>query len=515
MQHGQAFSRNPQGFSPPNLPTAGSFSGMLAQQLANPLSTSAGTTQPQQQPQPGSSAGATFPASTSPSNQRIPPALPSSTARTRTLSIPGASAEPRYLTPFDQGDIRILLLENVDKGALAILKEQGYQVDFHTGAWSEEELIEKIGDYHVIGIRSKTKLTAPVFRKAHKLLVVGCFCIGTNQVDLAAAANKGVAVFNSPFANSRSVAELVIAEMISLSRQLTDRSHELRAGEWNKVSKGCYEVRAKTLGIVGYGHIGSQLSVLAEAMGLYVLYYDVLPLMPLGMARQCSTLEELLNKSDFVSLHVPELPETKNMIGKDQFAAMKKGAYLINNARGTVVDLDALADALESGHLGGAAVDVFPREPAKNGVGAFSEQLGPFIERLRKCKNTILTPHIGGSTEEAQRMIGQEVAVALTRYINYGASTGAVNFPEVDLRPITSSEHGTVRICYVHANQPGTLRAINEILSAFNVDKQHTDSYKDIAYLLADISGVNDNQIKEIYENIASTKANVLTRLLS
>ncbi|CAD6971136.1 unnamed protein product [Tilletia controversa] len=510
MQHGQAFSRNPQGFSPPNLPTAGSFSGMLAQQLANPLSaplsTSAGAA--------AAAGGATPQPGTSPSNQRIPPA-PSTTSRTRTLSIPGASAEPRYLTPFDQGDIRILLLENVDKGALAILKEQGYQVDFHTSAWSEEELCDKIGDYHVIGIRSKTKLTANVFRKAHKLLVVGCFCIGTNQVDLAAAAAKGVAVFNSPFANSRSVAELVICEMIALSRQLTDRAHELRAGEWNKVSKGCYEVRAKTLGIVGYGHIGSQLSVLAEAMGLYVLYYDVLPLMPLGMARQCNTLEELLNKSDFVSLHVPELPETKNMIGAEQFAAMKKGAYLLNNARGTVVDLSALADALESGHLAGAAVDVFPREPAKNGVGAFADQLGPFIERLRKCNNTILTPHIGGSTEEAQRMIGQEVAVALTRYINYGASTGAVNFPEVDLRPITSSEHGTVRICYVHANQPGTLRAINEILSAFNVDKQHTDSYKDIAYLLADISGVNDGQIKEIYQNIASTKANVLTRLLS
>ncbi|KAK0563991.1 D-3-phosphoglycerate dehydrogenase 2 [Tilletia horrida] len=512
MQHGQAFSRNPQGFSPPSLAAAGSFSGMLAAQLQNPLSA----------PIPASgSAGSisaavaqAIPASTSPTTQRIPPAA-SASARTRTVSIPGASTEPRYLTPFDQGDIRILLLENVDKGAVAVLKEQGYQVDFHTAAWSEDELIDKIGDYHVIGIRSKTKLTANVFRKAHKLLVVGCFCIGTNQVDLVAAANKGVAVFNSPFANSRSVAELVIAEMIGLSRQLTDRARELRDGEWNKVSKGCYEVRGKTLGIVGYGHIGSQLSVLAESMGIHVLYYDVLPLMPLGMARQCNTLEELLGSSDFVSLHVPELPETKNMIGKAQLDAMKKGAYLINNARGTVVDLAALADALESGHLAGAAVDVFPREPAKNGVGAFSEQLGPFIERLRKTPNTILTPHIGGSTEEAQRMIGQEVAVALTRYINYGSSTGAVNFPEVNLRPITSSDQSTIRICYVHANQPGSLRAVNEILSAFNVDKQHTDSFKDIAYLLADISGVNEHQIKEIYENIAGTKANVLTRLLS
>jgi D-3-phosphoglycerate dehydrogenase len=260
-------------------------------------------------------------------------------------------------------------------------------------------------------------------------------------------------VFNSPFANSRSVAELVIGEMICLSRQLADRTNEMRAGEWNKVSKGCYEVRGKVLGIVGYGHIGSQLSVLAESMGMSVLYYDVVPLMPLGTARQVEKLEDLLAASDFVSLHVPELPETKNLIAAPQLAAMRKGAYLLNNARGTVVDLPALTDALDAGHLGGAAIDVFPREPAANGKDTFVDALNGFESRLRACKNVILTPHIGGSTEEAQTMIGIEVANAIIRYINFGGSTGAVNFPEVDLRVITQADSDdVVRFCHVHHN---------------------------------------------------------------
>lgn len=254
-----------------------------------------------------------------------------------------------------------------------------------------------------------------------QLLAVGCFCIGTNQVDLIAAAKAGVAVFNSPFANSRSVAELVIGETICLSRQLADRAMEMRLGEWNKVSKGCYEVRGKTLGIVGYGHIGAQLSVLAEAMGMRVLYYDVIPLMPLGTAKQVENMETLLNHSDFVSLHVPELPETKNLIGKKELEWMKKGSYLLNNARGSVVNIPDLVEALENGHLAGAAVDVFPKEPGSNGKGAFGNDLNDWAERLRNCGNIILTPHIGGSTEEAQKMIGIEVGNALIRYINYGA----------------------------------------------------------------------------------------------
>lgn len=480
------------GISPPS---GGTLSSMMA-----------GGAYPQhaRQPSVGSPPGAS---SFSPSS----PSQPFS-QRSRAVSIPGApkASMPRLLTPFDVGDLRILLLENVSQGAVDSLRQQGYQVDFHKGAWNEEELCEKIGQYHAIGIRSKTKLTAKVFRRAHKLLVVGCFCIGTNQVDLDAAAKAGVAVFNSPFANSRSVAELVIGELIALSRQLVDRSSELHAGEWNKVSKGCYEVRGKTLGIVGYGHIGSQLSVLAESMGMSVVYHDVLPLMPLGTARQVENLDELLQVADFVTLHVPELPETRNMISAPQLSKMKKGAYFLNNARGTVVDIPALIDALQSGHLGGAAIDVYPREPAGNGKETFVDSMNGWESKLRACKNTILTPHIGGSTEEAQRMIGIEVSNALIRYINFGGSIGAVNFPEVDLRVITEADSRVIRICYVHANQPGSLRAVNEILAPYNVDKQHSDSFKDVAYLLADISGVDDEDIRNIYERISKTDNNIL-----
>ncbi|SNX82621.1 probable 3-phosphoglycerate dehydrogenase [Melanopsichium pennsylvanicum] len=485
--HGQAFHR--AGFSPPA--HAGSFSAMMAaqagaQRLAN---------------------GNSIHPSTSPPASFSPPR-----ARSTSQSVPLSA--PRLLTPFDTGDIKILLLENVSQGAIKMLKEQGYQVDFQTRAWSEEELIQNIGQYHAVGIRSKTKLTAKVFRAAHKLLVVGCFCIGTNQVDLDAAAKAGVAVFNSPFANSRSVAELVIGEMISLSRQLGDRVNEMRSGTWNKVSKGCYEVRGKILGIVGYGHIGSQLSVLAESMGMHVIYYDVVPLMPLGSAKQVSTLEELLGTADFVSLHVPELAETKNMIRDAQIKAMKKGSYLINNARGSVVDIPALVEGLRSGHLAGAAVDVFPKEPAASGPGTFSNELNSWASELCQMPNVMLTPHIGGSTEEAQRMIGIEVSDALIRYMNFGSSIGAVNFPEVDLRAITEADTRVIRICYVHQNQPGSLRAVNEILGSFNVVKQHSDSRKDTAYLISDVSA-SEQDTRDIYDRISKTKANILTRLLA
>ncbi|CAO1620221.1 unnamed protein product [Jaminaea pallidilutea] len=509
MAHNQAFHRRttvtnggapsspPMAYSqsPPNgwNGQAGSFSAMMAAQQSSP------------------SANAHAVHSSSPN---APGAIPIP-GRGRKGSMGVASSQmPKLLTPFNTSNIRILLLEAVSQLAVDMLQKQGYQVDYVKDAWSEEQLVEKIGDYHVIGIRSKTKLTDRVFKAADKLLVVGCFCIGTNQVDLQAAARRGVCVFNSPFANSRSVAELVIGETIALSRQLVDRSSELRAGDWQKVSKGCYEIRGKTLGIVGYGHIGSQLSVLAEAMGMTVIYFDVLPLMPLGMARQTETLEELLNQADFVTLHVPELPETKNMISTAQFKAMKKGAYLLNNARGTVVDLPALAEALESGHLAGAAVDVYPKEPKGNGKGNFSDELNPWASRLRACPNIILTPHIGGSTEEAQRMIGQEVATSLTRYINFGGSVGAVNFPEVDLRAITEADSQVIRICHVHANQPGALRSINSLLGNYNVDKQHTDSKTDVAYLMVDISGVGDKETAELYEQVSRLPTNILTRLL-
>ncbi|KAF9981335.1 D-3-phosphoglycerate dehydrogenase 2 [Modicella reniformis] len=372
-------------------------------------------------------------------------------------------------------------------------------------ALPEEELIEKIRDVHCIGIRSKSKVTKKVLDAAGKLSVIGCFCIGTNQVDLEYASQKGVAVFNSPFSNSRSVAELVLAEIVLLSRQLGDRNNEMHKGDWQKVSANCYEIRGKTLGIVGYGHIGSQLSVLSESMGMRVLFYDVAPLMPLGIAKQVHSLDELLKNSDFITLHVPETEDTKNMIGEHELNTMKQGSFLINASRGTVVHIPALAKALRSGHLGGAAVDVFPKEPAANGKYFESELVG--------CPNTLLTPHIGGSTEEAQSMIGVEVSQALVKFINYGTSIGAVNFPEVDLRAIKDEEN-SIRLCYTHSNVPGVLRQITNILADHNVDKQFSDSKGKIAYLMADISDVTSEQIQDIYKRVSETPTNIVTRIL-
>jgi len=333
-------------------------------------------------------------------------------------------------------------------------------------------------------------------------------------VDLLAAARRGIPVFNSPFSNSRSVAELVISEMIALARQLVDRAREMKEGTWNKVSKGCWELRGKTLGIVGYGHIGTQLSVLAEAFGMRVLYYDVINIMPLGTATQLETLEELLVQSDFVTLHVPELPETTNLIGARELAQMKRGAYLINNARGRVLDIPAVITALKEGILAGCAIDVYPSEPGANGVGAFNDQLNAWSSTLRSLPNVILTPHIGGSTEEAQRMIGLEVSTSLSRYLSYGTTIGAVNFPEVDLRAISADQPSIIRVCHTHKNEPGVLKRVNEILSSHNVEKQYSDSKGDIAYVMADISDVSPEEAKELHEHLSLAKSNIITRLL-
>lgn len=319
-------------------------------------------------------------------------------------------------------------------------------------------------------------LTARVLREAKNLIVIGCFCIGTNQVDTQYAATHGIAVFNSPFSNSRSVAELVIGEIICLARQLGDRSNELHKGAWNKVSNGCWEIRGKTLGmlpckrllsqflpltnitgIIGYGHIGSQLSVLAEAMGMTVVFFDTANLMALGTAKQVPTLEALLRVADFVTCHVPELPETKNMITRSQFDSMKEGSYLINASRGSVVDIPALIYAMRSGRVAGAALDVYPAEPRGNG-DYFVNNLNSWAEDLRSLKNIILTPHIGGSTEEAQKAIGIEVSEALVRYVNEGTTFGAVNMPEVRLRSMTVDEPDHVRVVFIHRNVPGVLR---------------------------------------------------------
>ncbi|KAK0371471.1 D-isomer specific 2-hydroxyacid dehydrogenase [Colletotrichum limetticola] len=425
---------------------------------------------------------------------------------------------PKLLKPFNTQDIKILLLENVNQTGKDILTEQGYQVEALKTSLPEDQLIEKIRDVHVIGIRSKTKLTEKVLREAKNLLVIGCFCIGTNQVNLEYAAAHGIAVFNSPFANSRSVAELVIAEIITLARQLGDRSNEMHRGTWNKVSSKCWEIRGKTLGIVGYGHIGSQLSVLAEAMGMNVVYYDVVNLMALGTATQVPTLEALLEEADFVTLHVPELPETKNLISTAQLEKMKTGAYLINASRGSVVDIQALINAMRSGKIAGAALDVYPNEPAANG-DYFNSSLNTWGEDLRSLNNIILTPHIGGSTEEAQRAIGVEgkeyiLAEALVRYINQGTTLNSVNLPEVNLRSLTLDEPDHARVIYIHRNVPGVLRRVNEILGNHNVDKQISDSRGDIAYLMADVSSVKAEDIKEINDGLDSLSSRIMTRVL-
>ncbi|KAL7663674.1 phosphoglycerate dehydrogenase [[Candida] zeylanoides] len=420
----------------------------------------------------------------------------------------------KTLKPFSTGDIKILLLENVNQTAINVFQTQGYQVEFYKTSLPEDELIEKIKDVHAIGIRSKTKLTERVLQHAKNLVVVGCFCIGTNQVNLEAAAKLGVAVFNSPFSNSRSVAELVIAEIITLARQLGDRSIEMHTGTWNKVSAKCWEIRGKTLGIVGYGHIGAQLSVLAEAMGMNVIYYDVNMIMSLGNSKQVETLDELLTRADFVTLHVPETPDTHNLLSAPQFAAMKNGAYVINASRGTVVDIGALVQAIKSGKIAGAALDVYPNEPAKNGEGLFSNDLNHWASELTSLRNVILTPHIGGSTEEAQSAIGIEVSSSLTKYINEGSSTGAVNFPEVSLRSLDLDQQNSVRVLYIHQNVPGVLKTVNNLLSNHNIEKQFSDSRGDIAYLMADISDVDTTDIKSLYEQLEQTPYKIATRLL-
>lgn len=426
---------------------------------------------------------------------------------------PTFDGSKKALKPFSTGDIKMLILENINQTALDTFHDKGYQVEFYKTSLPEDVLIEKIKDVQVIGVRSKTKLTAKVLSHAKNLIAIGCFCIGTNQVDLEYAADHGICVFNSPFCNSRSVAEMTLAEVIGLSRQLGDRVMEMHQGVWNKKSVKCWEVRGKTLGIVGYGHIGSQLSVLAEALGMRVLYYDILSLMALGNSEQVTTLDEVLGESDFVTLHVPETPETRKMISTAQIAMMKDGAYLLNNCRGSVVDIPALVEALKLGKLAGAALDVYPAEPRKNGPD-FKGDLFPGLEELKSMKNVILTPHIGGSTEEAQSAIGIEVSNALSNYINEGTSTGAVNFPEVALRGLDWDQQNAVRILYIHQNVPGVLRTVNQILSDHNIEKQFSDSRGNVAYLMADISNVNLDDIKSIYEKLENTPYRIITRLL-
>lgn len=403
-------------------------------------------------------------------------------------------------TSYPKSKIKVLLLENVHAVAVEAFKRESFQVETFAGALPEDQLKEKIKDAHIVGIRSKSKLTESVLACAERLLAIGCFCIGTDQVDLAAAEKFGIPVFNSPFSNSRSVAELIIGEVISLSRKLPDKIQEGHKGTWNKSAKGCKEIRGKTLGIVGYGHIGTQLSVLAEAMGMQVLYYDIVRMMPLGRAQMCPDLNTLLQSSDFVTLHVPDTELTKGMIGKEQIAHMKKGTFLLNASRGAVVDIEALAEALRSGHLEGAAVDVYPTEPEEN--------TKEWKSILQGCPNTIITPHIGGSTEEAQEAIGHEVSSVLISLINSGSTLGAVNFPEISLPYGGPNTH---RILNIHLNRPGVMRDVHNILSDFNVSGEVLGTKKYVGYMIADVESAASADIKQ---RISALPSSIRTRIL-
>ncbi len=404
-------------------------------------------------------------------------------------------------TSFPKGQIRVLLLEKVHASALEVFDHEGFQVEALGGALGEDSLLEKVRDVHVLGIRSRTQVTERVLSEARRLLTLGAFCIGTNQVALEAAGSRGVPVFNAPFSNTRSVAELVLAEVIALARRLADRSREMHEGRWRKGAPSSYEVRGKTLGIVGYGHIGTQVGVLAEAVGMHVLYYDVAPKLPMGNNRPAESLEALLAQADFVTLHVPETPLTRGLVGEPELLRMKAGAYLLNLSRGSVVDVGALAKALRSGHLAGAAADVFPAEPDAN--------TDDFATELRGLPNVILTPHVGGSTEESQEAIGREVANALVRFVNTGATTGSVNFPHVEPPPLRDRH----RLLNVHRNVPGVLSEINRIVSdaQANIESQVLATTPAIGYLVMDL---NREVSKEVRVRMTALPTSIRTRVL-
>jgi D-3-phosphoglycerate dehydrogenase len=405
------------------------------------------------------------------------------------------------VTSFPKNRIKVLLLENIHASAKEALAAEGFQVELLPRALPDEELARAVADVHLLGIRSKTTVTPRVLDAARSLLAAGCFCIGTNQVALRHANNRGIPVFNAPFSNTRSVAELVLAEIVILARQVGDRSREVHEGRWRKLATDCHEVRGKTVGIVGYGHIGRQVGVLAEAFGMRVVYHDHAAKLPMGNNRMAAHLAEVLAEADFVTLHVPETPQTRNMIAAAELAAMKRGAHLLNLSRGTVVDLDALADALRRGHLAGAAIDVYPEEPESNSDG--------FQSVLRGLNNVILTPHIGGSTEEAQESIGREVAAALKKYVNAGVTTGTVNFPQVELAP-SRDKH---RVLNVHKNVPGVLRDINRIVSDLNanIHAQLLATDADIGYLVMDL---DQDVATEVKRGIAQLETSIKTRIL-
>ncbi len=407
-------------------------------------------------------------------------------------------------TSFPKQDIRVVLLEGISRSAEQVFRDAGYsQIETLTGSLGGDALREKLASAHILGIRSRTQLTADVLSDARRLITVGCFCIGTNQVDLDAAELAGIPVFNAPYSNTRSVAELVIAETVMLTRGIPQKNAECHRGGWSKSAAGSHEVRGKTLGIIGYGHIGTQVGVMAEALGMQVLFHDIETKLSLGNARSATSLDDLLARSDVVTLHVPETPSTQMMFGAAQIARMKPGAHLINASRGTVVDIDALAAALESGHVGGAAVDVFPVEPKGN-----DER---FESPLAKFDNVILTPHVGGSTLEAQDNIGTEVAAKLVRYSDNGSTLSAVNFPEVTL-----PEHdGSHRILHIHRNVPGVLSKINDVFSreGINIDGQYLRTNPKVGYVVID-TAASVEQATHLRAELAKIEGTLRTRVL-
>jgi len=405
---------------------------------------------------------------------------------------------------FSKEKINILLLEGIHQNAVDAFAGQGYSnVELLPAAMDEDELVAKIKDVHMVGIRSRTKLTARVLEAADKLFCIGCFCIGTNQVDLNAARHKGVPVFNAPYSNTRSVAELVLAEAIMLARGTFAKSMQAHRGEWRKTAEGSHEVRGKTLGIIGYGHIGSQLSVLAEALGMKVVFYDIVSKLPLGNAQQLGSQEEVLAASDFVSLHVPATPQTVELIGEAEIRAMKKGAHLINASRGNVVVIEALEAALKDGHVAGAAVDVFPKEPASG-----KEE---FESPLRGMDNVILTPHVGGSTQEAQANIGNEVAEKLAHYSDDGSTLGAVNFVEVSL----PTHKDVTRFLHIHRNVPGVLSSINEVFAKrdLNIAGQYLRTDGEIGDVVVDVDGEVESGLG-IRKDLSAIEGTIRARFL-
>ena len=400
---------------------------------------------------------------------------------------------PRNIS-YPKNRIKVLLLENVHTAAFDNLSEDGFSVELIKHSLSEEELLEKIKGVHVLGIRSKTQVTQTVLDAADKLLVVGAFCIGTTQIDLETAKKKGVVVFNAPYSNTRSVVELAIGEIIMLMRSVFDRSREIHEGQWQKTAAGSREVRGKNLGIVGYGNIGKQLSVLAEAMGMRVYYYDVDDKLALGNAVKCNSLEDLLNVSDVVTLHIDDNKANKNFIGEREIKQMKKGAMLINLSRGFVVDIDALAEGLKDGHIGGAAVDVYPDEPASN---------GDFHTKLQGFANVILTPHVGGSTEEAQRDIADFVPNKIMDYINSGNTVDAVNFPNIRL-PKQNKSH---RFLHIHKNVPGIMAKINKVLAEYelNINSQYLSTDNEVGYVITDLDKEYNKDVIKALRKVENT----------